>query len=200
MKRFLSFFLIVLMLCACSSNKSKVSDYLRGTHPEYRIVDDKMMEGTGFMPVNRLQATCNELEKAENQLRNAIPLDKETAIKLALEYKNKFSDVSALMRPIGTNDSKTITMICVPVDNEDDSTHVVFYLDKEGDNVEWCSLDFIEYEDEIMSRQRKVMDLVNYVLGDNNTKAEPDPQPEEKAEPQPEEESKDESKEEKVEE
>ena len=194
MKRFLSFFVMALMLCACSSNKSKVSDYLRGTHPEYRIVEDKMMEGTGFMPINRLQATCDELAKAESQLRNTIPLDKEMAMKLALEYKTKFSDVSALMRPIGTNDSKTITMVCVAADNEDDSTHVVFYLDKEGDNVEWCSLDFIEYEDEIMARQRKVMDLVNYVLGDNNAKAPPEPEPEQepKSEPQPEEESKEE--------
>ena len=192
MKRFISFFVIALMLCACSSNKSKVSDYLKNTHPEYLIVEDKMMEGTGFMPVNQLQTTCDELANAENQLKNLLPLDKEAAEKMALEYKERFSDVSALLRPQGNNDSKTITVVCVPSDNEDDSTHVVFYLDKE-ENIDCCSLDFIEYEDEIMNKQRNLMNLVNFVLGDSKTAAtSPEEKPESKSEAQPEEENKEE--------
>ncbi len=182
MKHFLSFFVMALMLCACSSNKSKVSEYLQNTHPDYRILDEKMTEGNGFMPINQLQATCNELAKAESQLRNIIPLDKEAAIKMALEYKEKFADVSTLLSPVGANDTKTITVRCVAVDNDEDSTLVVFFLDKEGDEVEWCSLDFPEYEDEIMSSQRKVMDLVNLVLGDNGAKPAAEPIPESESE------------------
>lgn len=187
MKRILSLFVMALMLCACSSNKSKVSEYLKNTHPEYQIVDDKMTEGTGFMPINQLHATCDELSAAEKRLINTIPLDKEAATKMAMEYKDKYGDVSVLIKPVGANDSKTITVKCV-AENEDDSTYVVFFLDKNEDKVVCCSLDFSDYEDDIMAGQRKVMDLVNYVLGDNNVEAKPEmevmpePEPEEQNE------------------
>ena len=177
MKRFLSFFAMALMLCACSSNKDKVSEYLKNTHPEYQIADDKMTEGTAFMPINQLHATCDELTLADSRLRNIINLDREEALKMAMEYKDKFADVTALIKPVGASDSKTITVKCVAAENVEDTTYVVFFLDKEEERVVCCSLDFSDYEDDIMLGQRKVMDMVNFLLNETGADATAEPKP-----------------------
>ena len=174
MKRLFPFFAVALMLCACSSNKSKVANHLKNYHPDFALVDNQVTEGEGFCPYDTLQATCAALMKCENELRDRFTLDKKSAVAMAKDIKEKYGDVSSLLAPTGKNDRKTITMKCVSTDNEDDVRHVVFYMQKDEDEIDCCTLDFIAYEDDIMNKQRKLMELVEYVLSneaDNTAKA-----------------------------
>lgn len=171
MKRFFPFFVIALILCACSSNKSKVANHMKECHPDFVLADGEATEDKGFCPYEALKATCTELENCRNQLQNTIFLDENSAVALAKQYKEKYANVSALLSPTGNNDRKTITMKCVAADNEDDVRHVVFYMLKDEDEVECCSLDFIAYEDDIMNKQRKLMELVESVLSSETNNA-----------------------------
>lgn len=173
MKRLFPFFAVALMLCACSSNKSKVADHLKNSHPDFTLVDNQVTEGEGFCPYDTLQATCAALMKCENELRDKFTLDKKSAVIMAKDIREKYGDVSSLLAPKGKNDRKTITMKCVSADNEEDVRHIVFYMLKDEDNIEWCTLDFYAYEDDIIKKQRKLMELVEYVLSseaDNTAK------------------------------
>ncbi len=184
MRRFFPIVTLVLMLCACSSQKSKVKDYLKKFYPDYEVVGEQVTEGNAFLPIDQLQSTCKELDDASVILYNLAMADPDVASRKAVEYKEKYGDVNALLYPTGKADRKTYTVKCV--NDMEEERLVVFFQQKEGDDIEACSLDFIAYEDSIMSKQARLMSSVNILVSQDKTatsaapvdKAEPEPAPE----------------------
>jgi len=187
MKRFIPIFVVAVvavLICACSSDKKKLSVYLEKFYPEYVVSGDQVTTDSAFCPLNKLEENANELDVVNLQLYSLYGENPDSARNYARQLKEKFGDAGNLVEPTGSKNRLAYTVKCKSDDGE---RLIIFYKNKKDDNIECCSLDAIQFTDSIISRHSQLMYNIGVILKD-------------KATPEKAEEKKAEKKEEKVEE